>query len=122
MTAVERALERSRDDLQAARHLAAGGFGAQAASRAYYGAFHAAEACLLARGETRARHSGIIAAFGKLVVREGGFDVETAKALRSLFDRRNEADDVGVSMSSEDAEAAITDAQRFVGAVEAWLA
>ena len=122
MTAVERALGRSRDDLEAARHLAAGGFAGQAASRAYYAALHGAEAALLSLDETRSKHSGVIAAFGQLVVRAGGVDAETARALRSLFERRNEADDAGAPLSGEIAAAAIADAERFVAAVESWLA
>jgi uncharacterized protein len=122
LTAVEGALERSRDDLEAARHLAGGGFPRQAASRSYYAAFHAAEAALLSLGETRSKHSGVLAAFGQLVVRQGGFDAEVARLVRSLYDRRNQADCAGVPMPVEEAGAALADAETFVRAVEAWLA
>ena len=121
MIPVERALERSRDDLKAASHLSTGGFLRQATSRSYYAAFHAAEATLLSLGETRSKHSGVVAAFGELVVRPGGFDEETARVLRSLFDRRNAADYVGGPITAEDADRAIADAEGFVRAVEAWL-
>lgn len=122
MTGVERALERSRDDLEAARHLAAGNFSRQAASRSYYAAFHAAEAVLLSLGETRSKHSGVVAAFGQLVVRQGGFDAEVARLLRSLYDRRNQADYSGAALPVEEAEGAVADAETFVRAVEGWLA
>jgi len=121
LTAVERILELSREDLRAARHLLDGGFSGQAVSRAYYAAFRAAEAALLAIGETRSKHSGVLAAFGQLVVRPGGFDESTARILRSLFERRNEADYLGVPGTAETADTALADAQRFVGAVEAWV-
>src|SRR5436190_8466483 len=62
-------LSRSRRDLDAARHLASGGFFGQSVSRAYYAAFLAAEDALLALGEARSKHSGVIAAFGQRVVR-----------------------------------------------------
>ena len=57
-------LHRSRTELDAARVLLSAGFGDQAISRAYYGAFYAAEAALLSLGETRSKHSGVLAAFG----------------------------------------------------------
>ena len=60
-------MRRSRQELEAARYLAGGGFAPQAVSRAYY-AFFAAEEALLALGETRSKHSGVLAAFEKLVV------------------------------------------------------
>lgn len=118
----KRGVARSREELDVARLLAANGFGSQATSRAYYAAFYAAEAALLALGETRSKHSGVISAFGRLVVGEGGLGTESGDALRSLFRRRNEADYGGLSASSKEAEAAIGDAERFVEAVEAWLA
>jgi uncharacterized protein (UPF0332 family) len=118
---IEAVLERGNDDLAAAGHLAKAGFSAQAVSRTYYAAFHAAEAALLALGETRSKHSGVVAAFGRLVVRGGGFDEEVGRLLRSLFERRNEADYGGITATQEAADAAIRDAERFVGAVEAWL-
>jgi uncharacterized protein (UPF0332 family) len=122
LTAVEQALERSRDDLEAARHLVAGGFLRQATSRSYYAAFHAAEAALLALGETRSKHSGVISAFAQLIVRSGEVDEATGRLLRSLFERRNEADYAGPPISAEDAQSALTDAETFVQAVDSWVA
>ena len=115
-------LARSRRELAAAQLLASGGFAAQAISRAYFAAFFAAEAALLALGETRSKHSGVVSAFGKLVIREGGFDESTGRLLRSLFERRNEADYLSVDAPADEAAAAIRDAERFVSAVESWLA
>ena len=56
-------LGRARTEIAAARHLAEGGFAAQAISRAYYAAFYAAEQALSSLGELRSKHSGVIAAF-----------------------------------------------------------
>ena len=97
----EPALARSRQELRAARLLSGGGFGAQAVSRAYYAAFYAPEEALLALGETRSKHSGVLSAFGRLVVREGGLDEAMGQVLRSLFERRNDADYAGVPVSRE---------------------
>lgn len=71
---VEEGVARARTELAAAGLLADNGFGAQAVSRAYYAAFYAAEAALSHVGETRAKHSGVVAAIGRLLVRDRGVD------------------------------------------------
>jgi uncharacterized protein (UPF0332 family) len=114
-------LTRSRQEIEVARLLADRGFAAQAVSRTYYAAFYAAEEALISLGETRSKHSGVIAAFGKVVVREGGLDEQEGRILRSLFEQRNTVDYGVGAASSEDAELAIRDAERFVDAVESWL-
>ncbi len=114
-------MSRSRQELEAARFLAGGDFAAQAVSRAYYAAFYAAEEALLALGETRSKHSGALAAFEKLVVRDSGLDPAVGRLLRSLFRRRNEADYGAVPASQEEAEEATRDAERVVDAIESWL-
>jgi hypothetical protein len=111
-------LTRSRRELDAARLLAGGGFEAQAVSRAYYAAFHAAEQALAAVGETRSKHAGVVSGFARILVREHGLDEELGRILRSLFERRNVADYGEEAISPADAEAAIRDAQRFVDAIE----
>lgn len=114
-------MTRSRREIGAARLLAEGDFGAQAVSRAYYAAFYAAEQALSSLGESRSKHSGVIAAFGRLVVREGGLEEKMGRILRSLFEQRNDVDYGDVAASREDAELAIRDAQLFVDAVDSWL-
>jgi uncharacterized protein (UPF0332 family) len=115
-------LERCSEELAAARLLADKGFAAQAVSRAYFAAFFAAEAALLSLGETRSKHSGVVSAFVHLLVRGGEIDVEIGRVLRSLFERRNEADYSPVDVPAEEADAAIGDAERVVSAVRGWLA
>lgn len=114
-------LARSGTELDAAKLLAEAGFAAQAVSRAYYAAFYAAEAALLELGETRSRHAGVIAAFIQLVVTEGA-DPEAGKLLRSLFDRRGQADYSAVPVPTAQAGRAIADAATVVDAVRQWLA
>jgi hypothetical protein len=115
-------LERSRTELEAARVLASAGFADQATSRAYYGAFFAAEGALLALGETRSKHSGVVAAFGRLVVKEGGFDATLAGELRRLFELRNAADYSWLDAPQSEGDDPIAHAERFVDAVERWIA
>jgi hypothetical protein len=116
------ALARSRREIEAARLLAEGDFAAQAISRAYYAAFYAAEEALGSLGESRSKHSGVVAAFGKVVVREGGLEETMGRTLRSLFEQRNNADYGDAEVSEQDAELAIGDAEHFVNALESWLA
>jgi hypothetical protein len=122
MTSPEALLARARRDLEAARHLAEGKFAPAAISRSYYAAFHAAEAALLALGETRSKHSGVIAAFETLVVREGGIEAAHGATLRSLFRQRNEADYGPAEFRADEATAVLADAERFIDAVGDWLA
>jgi len=102
--------------------LVGGGFAAQAISRSYYAAFYAAEEALLALGETRSKHSGVLAAFERLVVRDGGLEPLIGHHLRSLFRRRNAADYGAVPASEKEGAQAIADAESVVDAVESWLA
>jgi uncharacterized protein (UPF0332 family) len=115
-------LARSGTELEAARVLASAGFADQAVSRAYYGAFYAAEAALLAVDETRSKHSGVIAAFGRVVVREGGFDAGLGGELRRLFELRNAADYSWLDAPNPEADDPIAVAKRFVAGVESWIA
>ncbi|MGH2993718.1 MAG: HEPN domain-containing protein [Solirubrobacterales bacterium] len=117
---VDALLSRASEEVAAARVLVGNDFPRQAASRAYYGAFYAAEAALLVLGETRSKHSGVISAFGRLVVKAGGLDRETGRLLSELFAERGEAD-YGEGMGSEEAAEAIADAERFVHAVREWI-
>lgn len=116
-------LARARRELDAARHLAHGGFAAQAISRAYCAAFYAAEAALAEIGETRSKHSGVVSAFGELLVEPGELTQRDGRLLRSLFDRRAGADyDIDDEPAPEDAANAIADAATVVDAVAAWIA
>lgn len=115
-------LVRARHELAAARHLAAGEFPGQAISRAYYAAFYAAQVALAELGETRSRDSGVVAAFGQLLIRPGLLDATSGRLLRSLFDRRAGADyDDADEPTSDDAQAAIRDAAFVVETVDRWL-
>ena len=117
-----RTLRGAARDLEAARLLLEAGFTDQAVSRAYYAAFAAAEEALMALGETRSKHAGVISAFGALVVRDGGFDRLLGKVVGRLFRLRNEADYGAEDVPADTAEQAVDDAGRFVDGVRTWLA
>jgi uncharacterized protein (UPF0332 family) len=114
-------LARARTEIEAARTLRSAKFPMQATSRAYYGAFYAAEAALLWLGETRSKHSGVLSAFGFLVVKEGGFDPVLASELRRLFELRSIADYFWLDESEPEDYDPIAAAERFVDGVERWL-
>lgn len=115
-------LSRAHQELAVVQVLIAEGFPAQAVSRAYYGAFYAAEAALLMVGEARSKHSGVISAFHRLIVHGEGLDPEVGKLLQSLFARRGQADYSAQPVPAEEAPAALADAARVVAAVEEWIA
>lgn len=114
-------LVRAHRELAAAELLTTSGFGAQAVSRAHYAAFYAAEAALLGLGETRAKHSGVVAAFAQLLVRDGGLDERAGRLLRSLFERRSQADDELGDVPVDEARRAVDDARVVVDTVDRWL-
>ena len=114
-------LARARTELDAARVLLQAGFSDQATSRAYYAAFFAAEAALLELGESRSKHSGVIAAFGRLVVKDGGFDPAVGADLRRLFELRNAADYSWLDPATPTDDDPVEVAKRFVDRVSAWI-
>lgn len=121
-TPVASLMARARTEIDAAGVIADAGFSDQATSRVYYAAFFAAEAALLSLGETRSKHSGVIAAFGRMVVKDGRFDPDIARTLRQLFELRNAADYAWLDADPDDDVNAVALAQSFVEAAAAWLA
>jgi uncharacterized protein (UPF0332 family) len=118
---VDEDVVRARTEVAAARLLADNDFGAQAVSRAYYAAFYSAEAALLHVGETRAKRSGVVSAVGRLLVRERGLEERAGRLLRSLFERRSQADYGLAEVPGEEARGAVDDAEAVVDIIEAWL-
>lgn len=115
-------MARARAELAAAELLAGQGFADAAVSRAFHGAFFAAETALLVLGETRAQHSDVVSAFVRRVVRERSLDPRAGRLLRSLFNRFWLADRTYAATPRDEAEEALRDAAFVVDAVTAWLA
>jgi uncharacterized protein (UPF0332 family) len=118
---VTASLARARTEIVVVRDLSSAGHDAQATSRAYYAAFYAAQAALLTLGETRSKHSGVISAFGRLVIRDGGLDPVHGRTLRELFEGRNAADYDWLDEREGSIDDLAAEAERFVDAVEAWI-
>lgn len=120
---VEAAFARSREKLAAARHLLEGGFGADAVSPAYYAAFHMAEAALALEGDEPRSHEGLKSLFGLRFVKTGRLPAELASILRELRDERQNGDySVFPAITDEEARRAVESAERFVDAMEEFLA
>jgi len=115
-------LRRAQESLQAARLLHEAGHEDFAAARAYYAAFYAATAALLAEGREFRKHSGVIAAVHTFLVRTGKLDQEHGKNLNWLFEVRNIGDYGDLRrVPREDAARALEVAQAFVEAIKLLL-
>lgn len=91
-------------------------------SRAYYAAFHAAQAVLLTEGQHAESHRGLITLFGLLLVKTGKFDKKWGKFLANLKDDREASDYEALSWIDEaTARRAVTEAGEFISAVERYL-
>lgn len=118
----EASLARGRQELGAAQALLAAGYPSQAVSRAYLAGFHAASAAVLAAGELPATPTGVVSAFGKRVVTEGGFDHRSGRILRQLFEDRKDVDYALAEAPADVAARAIDGAETLLAATERWLA
>ena len=114
-------MERARRSLRSARNILDDGDHDFAISRAYYAMFYAATAALLSQGIKRAKHSGVIAAFGQHLVKSGKFTVEQQRALQAAFRDRSAGDYVGAFPSREEVERRLAEAEQFLLAVTDFL-
>ncbi len=113
-----RLLAHARAKLEAARVLLEARASGDAASRAYYGAFHAVSAALLARGQAYSSHAQVLGAFNRHFVHTGEFPREFTTILARLFEDRQTGDyDPTASLDVAEAERDVQDAQRIVEAV-----
>lgn len=113
------ALERSQEELRAARVLLDAGLPAQSVSRAYFAAYHAAGAALEVLGETPSSPVNLVASFNRHVGE--GLQDGSARTLRKLFEDRNDVDYALAAASPEEAERAVADAEGFVEAAADWM-
>jgi uncharacterized protein len=116
-------IDRSREELEAARKLVESGFPRQAISRAYYAAFYAARAALEAAGEQSPKtHSGMRSRFSDLARSTPALGPDIGRSLSQLGTDRTEADYDEPTMTAEEANAAIDKARHVVDVVERAIA
>jgi hypothetical protein len=115
---VDGLLAHARGKLEAARVLLEAHAPGDAASRAYYAAFHAVSAALLARGQAFSSHAQVLGAFNRDFVHAGTFPREFTAILARLFEDRQTGDyDPTASLDAGEAERDVQDAQRIVDAI-----
>lgn len=104
--------------LRAADLLLTEGLPDDAASRAYYAAFHAVSALHLADGNAFSSHAQLIGRFNKDFVRTGRMPTAFAKILTRLFQDRQLGDyGAPASISPEQARQDIDDARQLIAAI-----
>lgn len=119
---VEAMLALAEEKLRAAELLLEGGAWADAASRAYYAAFHAVSAALLSRGQAYSSHAQVLGSFNKTFVHPGTVPKEFTTFLTRLFEDRQTGDyDVLPGLTETEARQDAADARRIVDAVRRFL-
>ncbi|MEW6248879.1 MAG: HEPN domain-containing protein [Nitrospirota bacterium] len=115
-------LAKAREKSRVARDLCAKGEWDDAISRAYYAAYHAAQAALLTEGQRADTHKGVVTLFGLLLVKTGKLDKKWGKLLSNLKDDREAGDYDALSYLDEDtARRAVREADEFVAAIERYV-
>src|SRR5918999_580583 len=84
--------QRAQEALRATNILLAADFPDFAAARAYYAAFYAASALLLAEGKTFRSHRGVVALIHRDYVRSGRLPADMGRILSILSDLRGVGD------------------------------
>jgi uncharacterized protein (UPF0332 family) len=116
-------LDLAAEKLRAARVLLDADAPGDAASRAYYAAFHAVSAALLSIEQTYSSHGQVLGAFNRYFVHAGHVPRDFTTVLTRLYEDRQAGDyDFAASVGTEDASQDIADAERVVTAVRSYLA
>jgi len=117
-------LEMAGEMLQDARVLKEhGGSPVSIVNRAYYSVFYAALALLVTADVEPSKHSGVLAKFDELFVRQGIFPKEMSRMLHRAFDMRQAGDyQKSRVITEEQALEVLASAEKFIKAIEAKLA
>ncbi|MDI7267520.1 MAG: HEPN domain-containing protein [Myxococcota bacterium] len=108
-------LDKAVRKIGSAELLLAAGEVEDAISRAYYGAYHAAQALLLSAGLRPRTHEGTISLFGLHFVETGRVERRLGRALSRAREDRENGDYAEVAFfDQDDARRAITDAREMV--------
>ncbi len=119
---VGKMLAKAREKLEGARAARAGGFHADAVSRAYYAIFHAAKAVLLPRHAEPRTHRGLAALVHQHLVLPGLLDRTLAAKFSQARDLRENGDyEIEAHLTGADSDAVIADAERLLSAFESIL-
>ncbi len=115
-------MDQAEEKLRAARILLENGAWGDAASRAYYAAFHAVSAALLSREEAYSTHAQVLGRFNKEFVHSGIFPKEFTTLLTRLFEDRQSGDyDFLPGLTESESRQDVADARRIVEAIRRFL-
>lgn len=116
-------LDKAHDDLRTAREMLRVQGWRGAVNRAYYTVFHVASAALLWRDIERAKHSGVMSAFGEFLVKPGLVEPEYARIYADAREWREEQDysDAARRLNESTATPIVNSAERFVARLERYL-
>lgn len=118
----QRELDEAAHEAAAADLLAGQGFFRQAVTRAYFAAFHVAQALLAAHGLEAATHEGVQRLLGLHFVLPGELSKDAGRAISALLARRHEADyRLLVDVDRTTWDAARGEAVTFIAAAEEYL-
>lgn len=115
-------IERSKEDLDAAKAMFQTNRYRVANNRAYYSIFHAMRAVLAFDGFDSKKHSGIIAEFRKSYIKTGIFNKELSTLIGLASEIRNASDyDDMFIASKEETEKQIKDAELFYNVIRKYI-
>ncbi|MBI4670807.1 MAG: HEPN domain-containing protein [Chloroflexi bacterium] len=116
-------IERARQALADAQADLERGSIAAAANRAYYTVYYLATAVLFVLDVVRAKHEGVISAFGEYMVKTKRIEPEYSKILVRAFKLRVDADyaEEWKLLNPESAKQIVADAEKFVARMEEYL-
>lgn len=112
-------IEKAKASVHAARLLADDGLYDFAVSRAYYAMFYVAQAFLLGEGLTFSKHSAVISAFGKHLIKNKHIPTKFHRYLIDGEDSRKIGDyDIRLGLSNDEAQMQIDRAEEFLALAE----
>jgi len=112
-------IHKAQESVRAARLLADQGLYDFSVSRAYYAMFYVAEAFLLGEGLTFSKHSAVIAAFGKHLIKSKRVPAKFHRYLIDAEDSRKIGDyDIRLGLSKDEALMQIGRAEEFLRLAE----
>jgi uncharacterized protein len=115
-------IQNAHEMLEASRVLLDNDFYTSAINRVYYAVFYAANALLVTKGLSQGKHSGVISAFRQHFIKTGLIAPEYSKIYGRLMEDRHESDyELGLSITRDDAQLNLADAEQFVLEVQRWL-
>ena len=111
--------KRARECLDDAKLLLENGRLHSAVNRIYYALFYQASAYLLAEGLSFSKHSGVLAALNKELVKTGKVDKELGKFYNRMFEHRRSGD-YGelVEFEERDVRGWLETAEKFIDTIE----